>query len=68
MNTNKTNHRTNYYKDLSDEQTEKAGAKIAMDFELKRSREHPDRWQTVNGTFTNKGIARRALRLIFEAF
>lgn len=51
---------------LSDEQAEKIGAVIAADFGLKRSRERPDRWETESGTFTNKGLARRAHRFILE--
>ena len=49
---------------LTNEQAEKIGAEIAQDFGLKRSKEHSDRWQTENGTFTNKGIARRAHSII----
>ncbi len=49
---------------LSNEDAERIGAELAADFGLARSSEHRDRWQTENGTFTNKGIARRALRII----
>jgi len=52
---------------LTDEQAEKAGAEIAQDFGLKPSREHKDGWETESGWFTNKGIARRAHRMITEA-
>lgn len=51
---------------LTDEQAEAIGRAIAKDFGLKRSREHSDRWLTESGTFTNKGIALRALRMIKE--
>lgn len=51
---------------LNDEDAERIGAELSEDFGLERSKEHPDRWQTLNGTFTNKGIARRALRIIEE--
>lgn len=51
---------------LSDEQAERIGAIIAADFGLKRSTEYPNRYETENGTFTNKGVARRALRMIKE--
>lgn len=49
-----------------DEAAERIGKAIAQDFGLKRSREYPDRYDTQGGTFTNKGIARRARRHIEE--
>lgn len=51
-----------------DEQAEKIGAALAEEFLLKRSREHPDRFETMGGTFRNKGIARRAALIIEESF
>jgi hypothetical protein len=51
---------------IDDESAERIGKAIAEDFGLKRSREHADRYVTQNGTFTNKGIARRARRHIEE--
>ncbi len=51
---------------LNDEDAERIGAALAADFGLERAKDHKDRWQTTEGTFTNKGIARRAIRLIEE--
>ena len=51
---------------LDDEVAEEIGATLASEFMLKRDREHKDRWQTTVGTFTNKGIARRAACIIKE--
>jgi hypothetical protein len=52
---------------LSDEDAEHIGAELAIDFGLKRNYASGFRqWQTASGTFTNKGIARRALRMIEE--
>jgi hypothetical protein len=44
-----------------------AGSAIGHDFGLKKSREHTDRWETENGTFTNIGLTRRAIRMVSEA-
>ena len=49
---------------LTDEQAEKAGKEIALEFGLRRSRKHPDRWETSGGTFRNQGLARRAFMMI----
>lgn len=51
---------------LSDDQAERIGRAIATDFGLSKSPEHSGRWITLSGTFTNKGLARRAHRLIVE--
>ncbi len=51
---------------LNDDEAELIGGILAEDFGLSRSTNHPDRWQTLNGSFTNRGIARRAMRLIEE--
>jgi hypothetical protein len=51
---------------MDDAQAEKVGFVLAREFHLKRSREYGDRWETNSGTFTNKGIARRAHRIIQE--
>jgi hypothetical protein len=51
---------------LNDDEAELIGGILAEDFDLSRSKDNPDRWQTLNGSFTNKGIARRAMRLIEE--
>lgn len=51
---------------LSDAQADRIGAVLAREFGLKRDREHRDRYQTENGTFTARGIARRALFMIIE--
>lgn len=53
-------------RELDDETADRAGALIAADFRLKRSREHSDRFDTTAGTFTLRGIARRAHRVIVD--
>lgn len=53
---------------FSDENAEKIGAALAEEFLMKRSREHSDRFETMGGTFKNKGIARRAALIIEESF
>lgn len=53
-------------RELDDETADRAGALIAADFRLKRSREHSDRFDTKAGTFTARGIARRAHRVIVD--
>ena len=51
---------------ISNSEAEKIGLEIATNFSLKRCIVHADRWQTESGDYTNKGIARRALRMILE--
>lgn len=52
---------------LTDDEAAKAGDELARDFGLKRADDHPDRWQTENGSFRNQGISRRAIRIIQDA-
>lgn len=40
------------------------GESLARDFGLKQDWEHPDRFVTASGTFTARGIARRAYRIL----
>jgi hypothetical protein len=62
------NAHTNLYDLVSDDRVANAaGSAIGHDFGLKKSIEHTDRWYTENGTFTNIGLARRAIRMISEA-
>lgn len=52
---------------LEDELAEKVGAILAAEFGMRRDSEYRDRWQTASGSYTNKGVARRAFHLISEA-
>lgn len=54
------------FTDMNDELANKIGAVIADELMMQRSKEHPDRWETAGGTFTNIGLARRTARIFIE--
>ena len=53
-------------REMTDEEAETRGARLSAELLMKRDREHKDRWQTLSGSYTNKGVARRALRILID--
>lgn len=52
--------------EMTDEELDRTGEKIAEVLQLKRDREYKDRWQTTWGNKTSRGIALTVSRIMDE--